>query len=504
MNQKRDYRIFSVVIGIILAGTLFMPGTVFASEHQPQPRMELPPSEIPQPQLFCGYCHILTYPAIVQKGYTLWKKSKHNQVGCVQCHYPPDSKARAMAESSHISSQPPERFSFISLGGGTIRTKPRISDTSCLASNCHGNPDDQFRTKKIKFTEKVLFVHEPHFDKKKQLEGMQVNCTTCHQHETDQKKFEVSRATCHLCHFTNVKFNEDRGRCELCHELPKKPIQTSGDKPITHKLLKDAGVSCASCHIELIQAAGGGKYEAYFENGALKTTLILGAGRMKKESCLACHDQAQALKEEKNKKLMHEKHVTIKTARCFDCHRPITHAKADLSKPFEERSMRVGCEACHLEPHRYQRFLSAGPKLEGVSHTPDFMFRARTNCLGCHVELKVTKKGSKVMTGSGKACVRCHTKDHDKMLDGWKSELANEIKGVKEVEQEAVDALAKVKSKLSEAILTKAEQMLKEGRETFNIVQYGNGVHNKKYSIMLIDAAITRFEDVLDFIEESE
>ncbi len=72
------------------------------------------------------------------------------------------------------------------------------------------------------------------------------------------------------------------------------------------------------------------------------------------------------------------------------------------------------------------------------------------------------------------------------------------------MEQEAIDALAEVKSGLSETKLAEAEQMLKEGRETLNIVRYGNGVHNKKYSIMLIDAAITRFEDVLDFIEESE
>ncbi len=44
--------------------------------------------------------------------------------------------------------------------------------------------------------------------------------------------------------------------------------------------------------------------------------------------------------------------------------------------------------------------------------------------------------------------------------------------------------------------------MLEQGHEDLNIVQYGNGVHNKKYSIMLIDAAITRFEDLIDFLEE--
>ena len=41
--------------------------------------LDLPPPEVPQPQLFCGYCHVLTYPGVVQKGYELWKKGKHNK-----------------------------------------------------------------------------------------------------------------------------------------------------------------------------------------------------------------------------------------------------------------------------------------------------------------------------------------------------------------------------------------------------------------------------------------
>ncbi len=34
------------------------------------------------------------------------------------------------------------------------------------------------------------------------------------------------------------------------------------------------------------------------------------------------------------------------------------------------------------------------------------------------------------------------------------------------------------------------------------MVQFGNGVHNKKYAIMLLDAALTSFEDMMDFIQE--
>ncbi len=519
MNSKKIIR-FILGLGAVMIFAL--TSTALRAAEEKSIQMELAPPDIPQPQFFCGYCHILTYPGVVQKGYDLWKKGKHNKIGCVECHYPPKgtaelNKASASspaAVSSHIPKKPPEHFSYLKLGGETIRTRPMITDANCMTAACHGKPDDTFKTKKIKFAEKVLFTHKPHLEKKNQIEGQQINCTSCHQHETEAKKFEVSKATCNLCHFKNVKFNQDRGKCTLCHKLPDKPIQTSGEKPITHKMLQDAKVPCAGCHIELIQAAGGGQYEAYFKGGELKTALVLSAGRIKKENCLACHDQKKALKEDGNKKLMHQKHVTIKNARCLDCHQPILHAKADLDQPKIQAyaSLRLnqsinqpklpGCAACHPQPHRYQRLLAAGPKRPGVSRTPDFMFKARTNCLGCHVEKKFNAKGQVIMKASAKTCVRCHTKDHKKMLKDWKTELADEIKFGKEIEQEALAALAK--AKLPEPKLAEARKMLNQGRENLNNIKFGNGVHNKKYSIMLIDAAITHFEDMIDYLEEGE
>ena len=503
------------------------PGTV---------QTELPQPEIPKPQFFCGYCHILTYPDVVKKGHDLWKKGKHKEVGCVECHYPPQkvegssssgpASTKTDLTKTHIPKAPPERFSYVKLGGETVMTRPKIVDASCMTANCHGNPKDEFKTKKIKFTEKVVFTHKPHLEGKNQIEGMKLNCVSCHQHETEEKKFEVTKASCHLCHFTNVKFNEGRGKCESCHALPEKPIQTSGEKPITHQMLKEAKVSCTSCHMDVIQAAGGGQYQAYFENNELKTALVLGAGRTKKENCVACHDQAKALKEDHNKTLMHEKHVTSKNARCFDCHQPIQHVKLALEGIIEAKSdkppegvaktkphgheplgytqfVQNSCATCHPDTHKYQRILAVGPKRGDVSRTPDFMYKARTNCLGCHNEMKKSEKGENILMASGKTCVRCHTKDHDKMLADWKTELVKELKDVKEVEQEALEALAEYKPKLTPEKLAKANKLLEQGREDLNIVQFGNGVHNKKYSIMLIDAAITRFEDLIDFLEES-
>jgi len=482
----------AVVILLLIYG-------VAASQQKTPLQTELPQPKIPKPQFFCGYCHLLTYPSIVMKGYDTWKKGKHNKYGCVECHYPP-TEAGTGTEIKHIPKKPPERFSYLPLGGGTVRTRPKITDASCMTANCHGKPEDKFKTKKIKFTEKVPFIHVQHLEKKNQIEGQQVNCTTCHQHETEKKHFQVAKETCHLCHFKNTKFNQDRGKCNLCHELPKKPIQTSGQKPITHEMLEKAKVSCGSCHYDVIKAAGGATYEAFFEDNVLKTTLVLGAGRIKKESCLACHDQPKDLKESGNKKLMHQKHVTDKNSRCLDCHRPIGHTKTDLNLPLRKYSMKDRCSACHPEPHNYQRLLIAGEKREGVIKSPDPMLKARTNCLACHVEMGVGSKGNRIMKASGKTCVACHTKEHNKMLQDWKTELTKELEAAKELEGEAQEALSK--STLPASELAEVKEWFENGRENLKLVLYGNGVHNKKYAMLLIDAAMGNFEDLLDELEE--
>jgi hypothetical protein len=35
-----------------------------------------------------------------------------------------------------------------------------------------------------------------------------------------------------------------------------------------------------------------------------------------------------------------------------------------------------------------------------------------------------------------------------------------------------------------------------------HIVEYGGGVHNKKYSIILLDSAMDNFEDIVDLLSE--
>ena len=260
-------------------------------------------------------------------------------------------------------------------------------------------------------------------------------------------------------------------------------------------MLKEGGVSCGSCHYDLIQGSREAKVEPFFEGGMLKTALFVGAGRVKEKNCTICHNQGSLLKDAGEKKVMHEKHVTTKNAKCFDCHLPIKHRKGEVAQ-----ALPGDCAACHSGPHRYQRLLAAGPERDGVPALPDRMFQARTNCLGCHLEKEVTHKGQTVMKASAKACVKCHSKDYEKMLGLWKRELEQEIEKTQKLEKEALETLAKFKPGLTPEKLKEASRMLREGREDLGIVRYGNGVHNSKYSIALLDAAMTKFKDMIGYL----
>jgi hypothetical protein len=46
--------------------------------------------------------------------------------------------------------------------------------------------------------------------------------------------------------------------------------------------------------------------------------------------------------------------------------------------------------------------------------------------------------------------------------------------------------------------------MITEGVELLNIVRVGNGVHNKKYAITIIDGAFGKFDDTIDLLEEAK
>lgn len=461
-------------------------------------------------QFFCGYCHVMTYPKVMKKAYESWKVDKHNNVRCVECHYPPerldvkipaheriprDEEAARMKTDWEYMNTELEVLSrlttILNMDESVVRTKPRVDDRNCTASQCHPTTGigktGEFWTKKINFVESeredkskriVPYVHKTHFDKTKWVEGQEMHCTTCHQRQTGQKHFEVSKGQCFLCHFKNTALNEGRSKCSLCHEVPTKSLQKKAPEPgaklITHQTIETDKVSCKSCHQQLKK----------------------GNGQVKVKQCLECHDNdTDILSEIKNRKLMHHEHVAEQNARCFNCHEPIEHKKADFLDAARET-----CATCHPDHHISQKVLLAGPETIDVPETPSLMFSVKTNCLGCHTKERIVK-GEPVMHGDPGKCAQCHVEKTALMVDEWKGSIEKAMKEAKELEKEAEEAIANAKGKASDEKLKEAAAMFKEAQQNVQLVEAGGGVHNQKYSIQLLDAAMNNFDEVISLLE---
>ncbi|MCJ7595429.1 MAG: hypothetical protein MUO52_11735 [Desulfobacterales bacterium] len=61
--------------------------------------------------------------------------------------------------------------------------------------------------------------------------------------------------------------------------------------------------------------------------------------------------------------------------------------------------------------------------------------------------------------------------------------------------------MAKHRPAMSQEKLKEATQMIGAARENLGIVRFGNGVHNSKYSIALLDAAIVTFKNTISYLE---
>jgi hypothetical protein len=130
-----------------------------------------------------------------------------------------------------------------------------------------------------------------------------------------------------------------------------------------------------------------------------------------------------------------------------------------------------------------------------------FFISVKTNCLGCHLEER-TVKGEKVAHGSAKACAACHTEKHEGMAKQWMDQVKEELESALDIEKEAEQAIKDAGGKVSTEKLNEAKVMLQKGQKNLRLVEYGGGVHNQKYSIMLLDDAMNNLEDLIDLLNE--
>ena len=237
----------------------------------------------------CNSCHIME-PYV-----NAWKTSKHKDVTCVQCHYPPGLRDTIWVKYQAISQ-------VVKWATQTYSSKPfaEVEDASCLRSGCH---DRRLLQGKVTFKRGIVFDHRPHLEHP--VRGRQLRCTSCHSQIVVGTHIEVTETTCFLCHFKGLKTSRELsplGGCPGCHQPPKGDIQV-GSVRFNHEEIVKRGVGCDKCHLNVVE----------------------GDGEAPRERCFTCHNQPDKLQRYPDTAFVHDFHVAGHNIECTRCHTPIKH-----------------------------------------------------------------------------------------------------------------------------------------------------------------------------------
>jgi len=334
--------------------------------------------------------------------YQAWKTSKHNNVPCVDCHYPPGSYKTLLWRKFQALSQ------VVKYVTRTYSSKPysEVEDASCLSSGCHSTR--LLEGMVVVGSKGVRFDHKPHLTEKRR--DKQLSYTSCHSQVVVGRHVEVTYDTCYLCHFKNMGAGRELkplGGCLSCHNLPVKDFKL-GNMSYNHKdFVTKQNVACRNCHLGVVS----------------------GNGAAPKDRCFTCHNQPEKLARYGDIPFIHENHVTKHKVACFHCHQEIRHsspakaaeapASAGSGPHPSQASAAVGisfdCFYCHQDKHSTQLELYSGRlpediKSSSLPETASPMFKAGVNCIGCHYKDKSENGGFSGHTqkASEQACLKCH------------------------------------------------------------------------------------------------
>ncbi|MBI3780572.1 MAG: cytochrome c3 family protein, partial [candidate division NC10 bacterium] len=447
--------------------------------------------------LLCNSCHIM-------KPYVqAWKTSKHNNVPCVDCHYPPELrgtlwvKYQALAQVAKWATQ-------------TYNSKPfaEVEDASCLRSGCH---ERRLLEGKVAFKRQIIFDHAPHL--KGVRRGRQLRCTSCHSQIVVGNHIEVTVTTCFLCHFKGMKTPREfhpLGGCPLCHTPPKGDIEV-GPFTFNHDSLVKRGVACVKCHLNVVE----------------------GNGEAPRERCYTCHNQPEKLEKYADTPFIHDFHVARHNIECTRCHSEIRHklpppigltvswllewlteptsaeaadriAQAQprgLGRPPAEKmpeahppprgKRELECKICHQATHRgvLQMYMGIGGK--GTPMIPSHMLQVRVECVACHVEPERESTEAAIVgqtfRPSERACLECHGGQYKGMLDNWSKTIDSMTTAVKGKLVPVEQALAATAPNHPQ--LARARRLVADASQNVNFVKRGKGVHNVFFAADLLKVA---------------
>lgn len=274
--KRRRFSKRSILIGLVIVLVVGGAGLVGLWEVSTSP-------------LLCNSCHIMK-PYVAA-----WRTSKHSNVTCVQCHYPPGFRDKVWIKYQALAQ-------VVKWATQTYSSKPfaEVEDASCLRSECHSH---RLLEGKVVFKRNIVFDHKPHLQQVRR--GRQLRCTSCHSQIVVGTHIEVTESSCFLCHFKGLKTARELkplGGCPGCHRPPKGDIVV-GSIRFNHQDIMARGVNCEKCHLNVVE----------------------GDGEAPRERCFTCHNQPEKLQRYTDTAFIHDFHVAGHNIECMRCHTPIKH-----------------------------------------------------------------------------------------------------------------------------------------------------------------------------------
>ncbi|MBI3092437.1 MAG: NapC/NirT family cytochrome c [Candidatus Tectomicrobia bacterium] len=400
---------------------------------------------------FCGSCHIMT------PFYTSWQESTHSEVGCLECHLPPEAQAKLWGKFQSLSR-------VVNYVLRTYGTKPaaEVTDASCLRSGCH---EQRLLAGKVTFKKGIIFDHQPHLGDLRR--GKKLQCATCHSQIVQGQHISVTEDTCFLCHFKGARDELGRShdvptaRCQVCHEPPQKEIALAPGLSYSHAGVLQYGARCTDCHLET----------------------IVGTGEVPKQMCLKCHGEKERLERYQATEFIHKHHVELRKVECFECHIEIQHRKT-AAAPLPV----MLCGECHQRNHLGPYDMYRGTGGRGIKDSPSVMYLAQVDCVACHLSPPNGRDGfrhSIIRKAKPEACNKCHGEDYGAMVADWKEEL-------REAEEKASEALGEARKAVAGAAQRADERerttrLLADLEFNVNFVKHAVGMHNMPYATALLE-----------------
>jgi nitrate/TMAO reductase-like tetraheme cytochrome c subunit len=320
----------------------------------------------------CLVCHLM------KPYYDNWKSSRHNKVGCIDCH-PYRPSTIVMSSLRYLA------------GTYNLPLKSRVEDKECIL--CH-RPDSIKRVVSFKGTP---FNHLEHIQKVKR--GKVLHCTSCHYSLVQSRThMDVDQNVCILCHFftTPPQYNQN---CIVCHGQKRKEVKI-GEVTFSHDSFLKTGARCVECHSQT----------------------VTGAGEAPEERCRECHIERKV--EGRDATRLHEIHTSKNYINCFKCHNRIEHGKETLRF---SKAIELSCNECHRAAHDSSKDMYMGMGAPaGVKDAPSAMYISRVQCIACHT-LEKSIQGKQILSKSWeakkKSCVVCHKPGYERMLEDWKKNM---------------------------------------------------------------------------------